>query len=96
MLKKTMNGGVAVDGQRGVDAHVCVCVYGLEINDVEYHSSLKVLFILSEHVVSCADDYHASVHATVTSMHLYEMCMDFISSLALCVCVCVCCIQWLA
>lgn len=39
-------------------------------------------------MVSCADHYHVSVHATVTGMNLYEMCMDFIRSLTECVPVC--------
>lgn len=47
----------------------------------------KVFFITSERVVSCADHYHVSVHATVTGMHFYEMCMDFIRSMPLCFCV---------
>lgn len=63
------------------------------INDVKYHSSLKAFFIISEHVVSYGDHYHVSVHATVTSMHLYEMCMDFIRTLALCVSVLVCAVH---
>lgn len=53
------------------------------------HSLLKVFFIISECVVSCADHYHVSVHATVTGMHSNEMCMDFIRSLPACVSVCV-------
>lgn len=57
----------------------------------------KSFFILSERVVSCADHYHVSVHATVTGLHLYEMCMDFIRSNAIVfLCACVCGIQWLA
>lgn len=90
---------------------VCACARALyithrrSINDVKYHRLLKVFFITSERAVSCADHYHVSVHATVTGMHLYEMCMDFIRSLPLCMCVCVggepvcacvCGIQWLA
>ena len=56
----------------------------------ENHSLLKVFFITSKRAVSCADHYHVSVHATVTGMHLYDMCMYFIRSLELSVCVCVC------
>lgn len=50
---------------------------------------LKVFFIISERAVSCVDYYHVSVHATVTDIHLYDVCMYFIRLLPLCVSLCV-------
>lgn len=44
--------------------YVCVCV------TTKYRSLLKVVFIMSECVVSCADHYHLSAHATVTGKRL--------------------------
>lgn len=77
-----MNGGVAVDGCRGVHVNGFMCVCYCQ-TDGKYHSSLKVFFIISECVVSCADHYHVRVYVTATGMHFYEKCVGFIRSLLL-------------
>lgn len=58
--------------------YACVCVCYSE-TDVKYRSLLKVVFIMSERAVSCADHYHLSAHATVTGKAFVEICMGFIS-----------------
>lgn len=67
-LEKNMNGGVdTAELHMWTDLCERVC---FSKADGEHRSLLKVVFIMSDGAVSCADHYHLSAHATATGQRL--------------------------